>query len=70
MIREYLYSNESWDFCMKKRIELAMAVSLILCAFVIGQKSSVLVQSDETKNMKNSKKEPVCIVIDAGHGGC
>lgn len=54
---------------MKKRIELAMAVSLILCAFVLGQKSSVLVQSDETKSMKNSEKEPVCIVVDAGHGG-
>lgn len=55
---------------MKKRIELAMAVSLILCAFVLGQKSSVLVQSDETKSMKNSEKEPICIVVDAGHGGC
>ena len=70
MIREYLYSNESWDFCMKKRIELAMAVSLILCAFVIGQKSSVLVQSDETQKITKKEKDPICIVVDAGHGGC
>lgn len=68
MIREYLYSNESWDFFMNKKIELAMAVSLILCAFVLGQKSPVFVQSDEARGSSN-KEDPVCIVIDAGHGG-
>lgn len=68
MIREYLYSNESWDFFMKKKIELAMAVSLILCAFVLGQKSSILVQSDDAEKIVK-KEDPVCIVVDAGHGG-
>ncbi len=68
MIREYLYSNESWDFFMNKKIELAMAVSLILCAFVLGQKSSILVQSDNAQE-STQKEEPVCIVVDAGHGG-
>ncbi len=48
---------------MKKKVELAMAVCLILAAFVLARHGAVLVLSDEA-----SPKEP-CIVIDAGHGG-
>lgn len=48
---------------MNKKIELAMAVSLLFCAFILARKGAVLVQSYE------AKKQPICIVVDAGHGG-
>lgn len=48
---------------MKKKVELAMAVCLILAAFILAKQGAVLVQSD-----KASPKE-ICIVVDAGHGG-
>lgn len=48
---------------MKKRIELAMAICLILAAFVLARQGAIFVQSSETSLKK------VCIVIDAGHGG-
>lgn len=53
---------------MNRKIELAMAISFLLCAFVLGQKSSVLVQSDNAQKITQTN-DPVCIVIDAGHGG-
>lgn len=48
---------------MKKKIELIMAVSLIICAAILARKGAILVQSEKAKNA------PICIVIDAGHGG-
>ncbi len=48
---------------MKKKVELTMAVCLILAAFILAKQGAVLVQSD-----KATPKE-ACIVVDAGHGG-
>ena len=48
---------------MKKKIELSMAVALILCAAVLAKKSSIFVQSP------SPTPEEITIVIDAGHGG-
>lgn len=48
---------------MKKKIELAMAVCLILSAFFLAKQGTVFVQSTETSPKK------ICIVVDAGHGG-
>ena len=36
---------------------------MILCAFVLARKGAVFVQSEQAKSA------PVCIVVDAGHGG-
>ena len=49
---------------MKKKMELAMAVCLILAAFILARQGAVLVQSEKAVSKK------LCIVIDAGHGGC
>lgn len=48
---------------MKKKVELAMAICLILAAFILARQGAVLVQSEETTAKK------ICIVVDAGHGG-
>lgn len=48
---------------MKKRIELYMAIALLLTAGILSQKGAVLVQNLKAEERKN------CIVIDAGHGG-
>ena len=48
---------------MKKKMELAMAVCLILAAFILARQGAVLVQSEKAVSKK------LCIVIDAGHGG-
>ena len=48
---------------MRKKIELAMAISFIFCAVVLARQGAILVQNAKTANT------PVCIVIDAGHGG-
>lgn len=48
---------------MKKRIELYMAVALLLTAGILSRKGAVLVQNLKAEERKN------CIVIDAGHGG-
>lgn len=48
---------------MKKKVELAMAVCLILASFILAKQSAVFVQSTETSPKK------LCIVVDAGHGG-
>lgn len=48
---------------MKKKIELIMAVCFIAAAFLLANRGTILVQSDEAKEKKT------CIVIDAGHGG-
>lgn len=47
---------------MKKKLELIMAVCLVLSAFVLARQGAVLVQSERAA-------ERICIVIDAGHGG-
>lgn len=48
---------------MKKKLELAMAVCLLLSAFFLARQGAVYVQSQKTEEKK------ICIVIDAGHGG-
>lgn len=48
---------------MKRKIELLMGLCVILCAFVLARKGAVFVQSEQAKSV------PVCIVVDAGHGG-
>ena len=40
-----------------------MGLCVILCAFVLARKGAVFVQSEQAKSV------PVCIVVDAGHGG-
>ena len=40
-----------------------MGLCVILCAFVLARKGAVFVQSEQAKSA------PVCIVVDAGHGG-
>lgn len=49
---------------MKRKIELLMGLCVILCAFVLARKGAVFVQS------RQAEYAPVCIVVDAGHGGC
>lgn len=49
---------------MKKKIELLMGLCILLCAFVLARKSAVFVQSERAGSA------PLCIVVDAGHGGC
>lgn len=48
---------------MKKKLELGMAVCLLASAFLLARQSAVFVQSE------NAELKPLCIVIDAGHGG-
>ncbi len=48
---------------MNKKIELAMSISLLLCAFILARQGAIFVQSYRTAN------EPLRIVVDAGHGG-
>lgn len=48
---------------MQKKLELAMAVCLLLSAFFLAREGAVYVQSEKTEE-KN-----LCIVVDAGHGG-
>ncbi len=56
---------------MKKRIELLMAICLVISAFVLAKQGAVLVQSDQAndKPEKTGTGSKTCIVIDAGHGG-
>ena len=57
---------------MKKKIELSMAICLIISAFVLANQSAVLVQSayavTDTEEAPSSSAQ-TCIVVDAGHGG-
>lgn len=48
---------------MKKKIELGMAICMLVSAVLLARQSAVLVQSE------NADLKPLCIVIDAGHGG-
>lgn len=48
---------------MKKKVELVMAVCLVLAAFILAKQGAVFVLSDEASPKK------ICIVVDAGHGG-
>lgn len=48
---------------MKKKIELVMAVCLIISAFFLARQGAVYVISTKASEKK------ICIVIDAGHGG-
>lgn len=48
---------------MKKKIELAMGVCLILAAFILARQGAILVSSN------NTAQKDICIVVDAGHGG-
>lgn len=49
---------------MRKKLEIVMSVLLLLGACAFAREGSLLV---ETMNAENAK---ICIVIDAGHGGC
>ena len=59
----FLYIQQYYRFFMKRKIELLMGLCVILCAFVLARKGAVFVQSEQAKSA------PVCIVVDAGHGG-
>ena len=48
---------------MNKKIELAMGISIVLCAFLLARKGAVFVGSNQANTPST------CIVIDAGHGG-
>ena len=48
---------------MKKKIELAMGVMLLIGAFLLAKEGATAVSS------AGAKTEKTCIVIDAGHGG-
>lgn len=48
---------------MQKKIELAMAVCLLISAFFLSKQGAILVQSEKAESKE------LCIVIDAGHGG-
>lgn len=47
---------------MNKKIELAMGISIVFCAFLLARKGAIFVESHKANT-------PACIVIDAGHGG-
>lgn len=48
---------------MKKKLELAMGICLIISAFFLAKQGAILTQSEKTAAKK------ICIVVDAGHGG-
>ena len=48
---------------MKKRMELYMAVLLLVAVCLLSKEGAVLVSS-----MRAAEEKP-CIVVDAGHGG-
>lgn len=48
---------------MKKKLELTMAVCLLLSAFLLARQGAIYVQSEKAETKK------ICIVVDAGHGG-
>lgn len=48
---------------MKKKLELAMAVCILLSAFLLARQGAIYVQSEKAETKK------ICIVVDAGHGG-
>lgn len=48
---------------MKKKIEIIMAVLLIVAAALVAPRSASYVM-----NMK-AKTAPVCVAVDPGHGG-
>lgn len=48
---------------MKKKLELAMAICLLLSAFFLARQGAIYVQSEKAEEKK------ICIVVDAGHGG-
>lgn len=48
---------------MQKKIELVMAVCLLISAFFVARQGAIFVQSEK------AAAEEICIVIDAGHGG-
>jgi N-acetylmuramoyl-L-alanine amidase len=48
---------------MKKKIELIMTICLLVSAALIARQSAIITQQTDADS------EPVCIVIDPGHGG-
>lgn len=50
---------------MKKKIELAMAVVLIISAAILSRKEAVIMADSKSVGTVNKN----CIVVDAGHGG-
>lgn len=49
---------------MKKRIEVIMAVLLLVGAYFFAREGAHMVENSKALTGE------VCIVIDAGHGGC
>lgn len=50
---------------MKKKMEILMAVILLLAAALLAKEGAVLVAGQKA----DTKQKGICIVIDAGHGG-
>ena len=48
---------------IKKKVELAMAICMIMAAFVLARQGAVYVLSEKADDTE------ICIVVDAGHGG-
>lgn len=48
---------------MKKKLELVMAICLILAAFLLARQGAIFTLSDD------AALSEICIVVDAGHGG-
>ncbi len=62
--RSYAFIKEQIGQCkVKKRLELYMAVLLLVAVCLLSRRGAVLV------NSLNAQKEKPCIVLDAGHGG-
>lgn len=58
-----LIKRMAWVILLKKKIELVMAVLILVSAFILAKEGSILVGSSK------AKEKGTCVVIDAGHGG-
>lgn len=54
-----------WGFFMKKKIELCMAVLILLAAGVLGRQGAKLASAID----RGAEKRTYSVVIDVGHGG-
>ncbi len=50
---------------MKKKIELVMAIIILLSVALLTRREAVVFTGADAKAINQN-----CIVIDAGHGGC
>lgn len=65
-----LYGSRFFGICMSKRITAAIVLCLFLslCFFAGGAIS--LFASVPASQTHDASSHPICIVLDAGHGGC